>query len=454
MVERSSSHKSDGRQSSTGHSAHSTRLNSLAFDSRSPALENQANTGPPPGYLLLGPLPCIMRCWLDDNFSNDALLYAAICTGSFTSMISSRLARRHGIIKQIPDREGGSVTLQVFFPEATVQQASSRPLNLIPQVPSISIDFEIVDLPQDLYSLQVVIGSDILRSKSAELSFSQDRMVIFDDERNKLAVPLVRPENPSVFRSLRTVPLSNVHLPTDSRSSGLTNDPRPNSASSDNAAQAQAQQTQQPEAYAGTESRNDEQNTKTLPGNEIVKAPLTIASKRGESPIQDAAAGSGPTTARRIDDSQSREFANGAGTSTPMKETQAGMWGSWRKDSNQHPSSESTFSSVASSSNYQRPGRGKGMKVLKPARSATSRSISSTQTSSTVEQSPLRWQDPPPLRSAGLNTAETPEARTPDSPGRSFSNEPRASFSSIGKAKTANPVGGASAFGWLNSGHK
>ena len=453
MVERSSSHKSDGRQSSTGHSAHSTRLNSLAFDTRSPAPENQVSAGPPPGLFLLGPLPCIMRCWLDNKFSNDALLYAAVCTGSYTSMISSRLARRYGMIKQPAERGRGRVNLQVFLPEATVQQASSRPLNLIPQVPSLSIEFEVFELPDDVETLQVIIGSDVLRSKSAELSFSQDRMIIYDDERNKLAVPLVRPENTSVFQDLRTAPVALFYLTPDDRAQ-RTAAASTRVAHVTKTAKDESQQRTEPNSILQPEGRNKAQESRNSPASKNTN-PLAIVTAEQSIPNPPeglVTAGSGAQ--RRPEDALNREPLNGVGSSTPTKESQAGMWGSWRRDSNQPPSSDSTFSSIASSSNYQRPGRGKGMKVLKPARSGTSRSVSSTQNTSGIEQTPSKWQDPAP-RSAGLNVAESPETRTPDSPRRSFSSEPRASFSSLGgKPRTANPVGGASAFGWLNSGQK
>ena len=453
MVERSSSHKSEGRQSSTGQSAHSTRLNSLALNPRSPALENQVDVGPPPGLFLLGPLPCIIRCWLDENFSNDTLLYAAVCTGSYTSMISTRLAHKYGIIKQRTGQEQSRVTLQVFLPEATVQQTSPRPLNLIPQVPSLSIDFEVFDLPDSINSLQVIIGSDILRSKSAELSFSQDRLVIFDDERNKLAVPLVRPENSSTFQILRTVPTVIPQASTEVRGQGVPSSSLNNSSSGIEARKLKQSASQQ-EVLPTAAQRAEGQGTGTAPDNNTAKLAIATAPRNGQTVSQGNITDPDSPVPKRYDDTQSNQSSNGAGSGTPTREAQASTWGLWRRDSNQPPSSDSTFSSVASSSTYQRPGRGKGMKVLKPARSVTSRSISTTPTSSNPDQTSSRWQDAP-LRTSGFNAVESQEIKTLDSPRRSFSSDTRVSFSSVGgKARTANPVGGASAFGWLNSGQK
>ena len=451
MVERSSSHKSDGRQSSMGHSTHSTRLNSLAFDSRSPALETQSGVGPPPGLFLLGPLPCIMRCWLDNKFSNEALLYAAICSGSYTSMISSQLAQRYGLIKYSNDQTRGKVTLQVFLPEATVQQSSSRPLNLIPQVPSLSIDFEVFDLPNTVETLQVIIGSDVLRSKSAELSFSQDRMVIYDDERNKLAVPLVRPEKAATFQDLRTAPF--VSLQSSPETQPEHGRPLEQGPVLTNHVKSSAPPPERPTVRPPAEGKDSEQDAKGLVGK-LVRQSSPNALEQISAPPQDSLSSTSSATSKRAEEREARDVANGVGLITPTKVSQAGMWGSWRRDSNQTPSSDTTFSSIASSSNYQRPSRGKGMKVLKPARSGTSRSISSMQNTPNVEQAALRWQEPPP-RSAGLSTGDSPDIKTPDSPRRSFSSEPKSSASSLAvKPRTANPVGGASAFGWLNSGQK
>ncbi|MCJ1334333.1 hypothetical protein MMC10_011042 [Thelotrema lepadinum] len=450
MVERSSSHKSEGRQSSTGHSAHSTRLNSLAFDPRSPALDNPGSIGPPPGLLLLGPLPSIIRCWLDENFSNDALLYAAVCTGSCTSMISSRLAHRFGIVKQRSDRERGKVTLQVYLPEATVQHASSRPLNLIPQVPSISIDFEVFDLSDDVNALQVIIGSDILRSKSAELSFSQDKMMIFDDERNKLAIPLVRPENSSSFQTLRTTPTSTLQISLEHPSQGISG-----FSSLDSTTKTLEQSEARSGPLSATKSHPGEQDNNMSASEKATRSSLPSTTESGRIVTRDGLVSSDSPGIQHHDDNQTKEPSNGASLGTPAKEGQTGMWGSWRRDANQPIPSDSTFSSVASGSSYQRPGRGKGMKVLKPARSGTSRSVSTTPNSSNPEQMLPRSQDPP-IRTVNSTAVESPESKTPDSPQRSFSGEPRASFSSVsgGKPRTANPVGGASAFGWLNSAQK
>ena len=445
MVERSSSHKSDGRQSSTGHS---TRLNSLAFGSRSPALEGATNVGPPPGLFLLGPLPSIIRCWLDKNFSNDALLYAAVCTGSCTSMISSRLAHRFSVLRSSNNSVPRKVSLRVYFPEATIHQSSSRALDLIPQVPAITTEFEVFESSNDTESLQIIIGSDTLRAKSSELSFSQERMTIFDDEHNKLTIPLVRPENPGTFQTLRTV-----------------------SSSSTTATSGKGNTTQIAErSYPGVRHDIESHEHHAAPS----KLSLDTAGIRDE-PIQDqlfeehskhlsvaslgranAPSNQGifdtSSTTRFSDDSTPQETGNGIRSATPTREKEANMSGPWRRESSQTPVSDSTFSSIASNSTYQKPGRGKGMKILKPARSNTFRSMSSGQPLSAAEPTPSRWQDLA-ARGTVANGTESSGNQSLDSPRRSFSSDTKPSLpGSGGKSRSANPIGGASAFGRLNSG--
>ena len=56
-----------------------------------------------PGLLVLGSVPSIIRCWLNDNFKHDSLLYAAVCTGSHGSYLDERLVTQLGYSSQIRD---------------------------------------------------------------------------------------------------------------------------------------------------------------------------------------------------------------------------------------------------------------------------------------------------------------------------------------------------------------
>ena len=115
LTERSLSHKSEGRQSST----HSARASSTGVESRPLSatvpsfIPSTLPLEPPPGLFILGPVPSIIRCWLDTNFSNDSLLYAAVCTGSYKSIISTRLLRSLEYQSQITLNQEGLDTIKL-----------------------------------------------------------------------------------------------------------------------------------------------------------------------------------------------------------------------------------------------------------------------------------------------------------------------------------------------------
>lgn len=166
---------------------------------------------PPPGLFILGSVPSIIRCWLTTNFSHNALLYADVCTGSQRSVLDFSLVKELGLVDQIQKDQTGrqSIRLPIYLPEAIVTQPSSRSNSPAPQLPTLTADFEIVGHPQRSNSVQkkairVFIGSDTLRSHNADILFSQNLMTLYGDDRNKLSVPFVRPEDESTFKNLCT----------------------------------------------------------------------------------------------------------------------------------------------------------------------------------------------------------------------------------------------------------
>ncbi|KAF2763298.1 UCH-domain-containing protein [Pseudovirgaria hyperparasitica] len=213
MSERTYSHKSDGRQSSTGHSVHSAtsgRANSLGLDT---SYGNQNTVSPletpglAPGLFILGPVPAIIRCWLTTNFKHDSLLYAAVCTGSYTSFLDSRLIHSLGFQDHVEVNDEGvsKVRLAVYLPEAIQYPVSSRLASPAPQIPSFTVTFTLVSSPEpetDSKAIQIFLGSDVLRAHNADVLFSSNTMTMFDDERSKLSIPLVRPENEQAFNTL------------------------------------------------------------------------------------------------------------------------------------------------------------------------------------------------------------------------------------------------------------
>ena len=448
MTERSSSHKSDGRQSAMSHSNHSARLNSLGFEGRSSALGTPVSIGPPPGLFHLGPLPSIIRCWLDDNFTNDSLLYAAICTGSYKSVLASRLVHRLGLDNQLADRQGEpKLKIQVYLPEATIQHLSTRSGSPAPQLPSITVDFAIQDIPDDAESIQIFIGSDVLRAKNADILFSQERLTMFDDDRNKLTIPLVRPENAAMFQNLVTV-----------------NKPPPNIIDTTNPPHSdylQAASTSglldrsEPEENRNGSSQQLAQHTDTK-----IPPPFGRAySPLGTTNRQPSVIGEGRTSIIVPEDRQNSQISaseiqtngptsvtEGTAPDTASRTETGNTWGSWRRDSTQPVRPDSSFSSVASNTGYQRAGRGRGMKVLKPSRSSTSSRSAST------AQAPMGFDSAPGRSSESSTRISHAGPHAPEPPRRSFSSEAKSLLQPVtNKTRSANPVGGASAFGWLNS---
>ncbi|KAI9874666.1 MAG: hypothetical protein M1830_009429 [Pleopsidium flavum] len=455
MVERSSSHKSDGRQSSAGQSTHSARTNSLGLETSNllgrAGITTDMPLGPPPGLFILGAVPSIIRCWLDTNFSNETLHYAAVCTGSYKSYLNPYSVSRLGLEQQVNTDENGTerIKMPVYLPEATVQRmTSSRSNSPTPQLPALTIDFIVQDVQPEGKAIQVLLGSDVLRAHNADILFSQDRLTLFDDTRNKLSIPLVRPEDATLYNKLITC-------------------------------------AQIPEIGGVIRNGERRQHTAGLPSNESafvnggpssttgldlithsVSSPAITASSE-TSVIGDRRKSAGSREpgddASALSRDDRSEPSNGPGntsiTGTPTRTESGNIWGSWRRDSTQNFRPDmATSSNTTTGSGYQRAGRGRGMKVLKPAKSGTtssSRSFSATQPATGFDAAPPRFAD------AGRRGSQTAKSDDKDdqpvAPRISFSGEakalagPRELQSVTNKPRSTNPIGGASAFGWLNS---
>ena len=438
LGERSLSHKSDGRQSST----HSGRASSIGNDSRplsataAPFNSLALTSGPPAGLFILGPVPSIIRCWLDTTFSNDSLLYAAVCTGSYKSTIHEKLLRKLGFQDKITsNREGHQIIkLPVYLPEATIQQSSSRSASPAPQLPTLTTDFVVQQASSANDTIDIILGCDVLRFRNADIHFSLDRLTILDDERNKVSVPLVRPENAGLFQDLQTT-----------------------------ATPVQASQSSLPSHLQGVaESENDVKEGQSIDKNAIPADGVPSAGPQTQgfsSPVLSASTieevkeeGSKPTSFAASFmkvDGELEEFettTNGRTPDTSAKSDTGGIWGSWRRDSGGSNRADSSFAGAASVSGYQRASRGRGMKVLKPARLNTSRTPSLPQPTGFDAMPPRNGDNSKLGASRRENQSPTGNDR------RSPSMESKPPLTS--KPSSSNPVGGASAFGWLNSGQK
>jgi hypothetical protein len=446
MTERTSSHKSEGKQSSTGQSTHSVRAGSFVLESRplSATVAPFVPLGPPPGLFILGPVPSIIRCWLDTKFSNESLLYAAVCTGSYRSALDVQLVTRLGIGGQVAVNRRGERVLKipVYLPEATIQQPSSRNSSPAPRLPTLTVEFLVQTLPSKADAIQVFLGCDVLRAQSADILFSLDRMTLFDDERNKVAVPLVRPENAVAFQNLHTSNLDIDMLKDAASANSLVVAPSPSSV-----------EGQPVEAKLAVGSKIEDQGSeglKTQPSSLADPTPLSSSpSVIGEArkPAEDAELSDKVLPAQGTPVTlDTATITNGNTLEVATKSDGANIWGSWRRDAVQNGRSESA-SGTSTISGYQRAGRGRGMKVLKPARLNTSRSSSINQGAGGFEAGSLRTGD----SGKGAQTTVT-EILQGTATDKSMAGDVRAPLQSLtNKPRSANPVGGASAFPWLNS---
>jgi hypothetical protein len=385
LLERTFSHQSDGRLSSSGHSHHSVRTNSLRLNTRLPGTTPiESPLIPPPGLFLLGPVPSIVRCWLTDNFTNSSLLYAAVCSGSYVSTLSLSMVRNANMENMIVREDDVQyIKLPLYLPEALIHPSSSRPGTPTHQVPAVTIRFVVRDTEVGNNAIQIIIGSDVMRAHNADILFSQDKLVMVDDEHNRVSVPLVRPEQDSVFKSLCTSP--------GTLNSGDSLGPPTNGQSS--------------VGIIGRPSNLQQKVTPAIPSAHQPGKENNDPEKHQLQNNQAQAQGSAST----------RPAAAHASTSEPAKTDGIPPWSSWRRDNKK-----------TTATAPQKPTEKREMKVFRTGKS-TSRANSTTSSSAPGTANPEQAD-----KSSLLNNS-TSQATTPSD-----------------KNGAANPVGGASAFGWLN----
>lgn len=431
LIERTYSHKSDGRQSSAGHSVHSatSRANSLGIDT----LNAIAGEGPAtnPGLFVLGTCPAIVRCWLTTKFKNDSLLYAAVCTGSHESSLTRELVRKLGFSDRIERDEAGfeRVKISLYLPEATVRTASVRSSSPESQLPSITVKFTVNshEAEADDKTIRVFIGSDVLRTHNADLLFSSNTLSIYDDDGAKLSVPLVRPENESTFRSLRvtSTSTSNKILSTVDASKDTNGTQAIHPTSEE---ETKSPETSKPQLASPTHSYAASAGTKEERGHfgDSSRPQFPVISTTREAAIQP--------------DLSSPPSKNG---SSPA------IWTSWRREPEKSASSPTSDSNWGKAPvTYQR--REQGIKVLRPLKStSTPRSLSITQSTS----SPLGTQAQSRFFEDGKRrvSGEGFDNGTVKRHGSGVNaNAGSVKEGSIGRPAGTNPVGGASAFSWLS----
>lgn len=418
LSERSLSHRSDGRPAASGFG----RTNSFGFESSRllGSIHNspRVSGNPPPGFFVLGPCPSIIRCWLTESFSNSSLLYAAICTGSSVSTVNLSLVSKLDLTNSIfEDGESRAIRLPVYLTEAKFHCPTTvRSASPVPPIPTLMIKFMVDEQPVVDSAIQIILGSDVLRAHNADILFSQDKMMIFDEERNQLSIPLCRPEDDASFKYLCTMsrnPSSSIEpvLPPPASPVGVIG---------------------RPERLNSTHGIG---SPTTAPSSSVVSATPSEPgdTRRLDQPTE-------PATRSSLDLSQSRPAEDSKSTTgseksftTPMSKSGPGVWStSWRSVSSNTPND----SSSKPSSTYARPSSSRPMKILRPAKTMANatRNPSSPMTPSNGTED----------TSGRSNEAEKPSSQTES--GR----ELKATQATL--TTKPNPVGSGTAFGWLNPG--
>lgn len=460
MMERTLSHKSDGRHSSAGHSVHSHhsvasgRASSLGLDTNYAGGDDDSSsfeiTGPPVSLYVLGTVPSIVRCWLTTNFAHGTLLYADICTGSQKSVVDSSLLKELDLLDEVERDADGvyRIRLNVYLAEAVATRQESRNGTSTGAVPSMAVAFEITGNEQsgvsgDRKGIRIYIGSDALRSHSADILFSQNTMVLFGNEQERLRVPFVRPEDENAFRHIYTTsitpekPKLNANATPfvlrDARTSNNGGVVAPSPGT-----QLDKGEPERPISPVGLDSeshKSEERQATSEHGGDIDNhgrdGNFSETSGRDESSISES----------------SRRESSSIST---------GIWGSWRQGAGAGP--EGTHRETGPLSGYQPAGRsGRNMKVLKPLKSSSN----SARTGAAYEP-PL----PPKSSSEGRRKSQV-SLNGESGAGAGAVNrwDVKRSVSSGAELKTqsanqenqkgatlprsANPVGVASAFSWM-----
>ncbi|KAK2070297.1 hypothetical protein P8C59_004803 [Phyllachora maydis] len=490
MMERSMSHKSDGRHSSAGHSAHSGlsgRASSLGLDTNFAIGGHEDESPldipePPPGFYFLGSAPSIIRCWLSTEFTSGKLLYAVVCTGSQKSTVEYSLLKELKLANTMHREVDGiyRVTLPVFLAEASVTQSNSRSASPVPQLPSIMTSFEVTgpDVPESppdaKKSIRVFIGSSTLRQHSADLLLSQNIMTLYGSDRDKLSVPFVRPEDDSTFLHLATTnlvpekPKLNAAAPEFVLSEVAR---KPTAGMGDKAAPAHVKTSESgsqgplsPTSQSSQRSKTAEPSVNSDSGGEREKqAPETTSSS------EEGAA------AARVPPAQ--EESASAETAARREASSTAMRIPWRQTA--MANSEGGQREGSALGGYQAPSRAGRMKILKPSKpgiaslmrtgagyepAAASRSSSEFrrkkapggagsqgENRTAHGASTLRWGDG--KRSVSAASAAAMGAGDWSRSSAVANTTEAAKPTPLGKS-TNNPLGSASAFSWIDHGGK
>ncbi|XWW96963.1 hypothetical protein V2A60_004943 [Cordyceps javanica] len=433
FMERTLSHKSDGRHSSAGHSVHSHhsvasgRASSVGPDTGGD--DDDSSFGilePSISLFVLGSVPSIIRCWLTTNFAHRTLLYADVCSGSQRSTISYSLLEELNLVEEIDKDVDGicRARLQVYFAEAVVTRRGRSSEGSEGLVPSMTVAFEIAEPSQTT----TTTGDHIL--------FSQNTMVLYGNDRDRLRVPFVRPEDDEVFRHISTANM----LPEKQKL---------------NATAAPFVLTEKPDM-------NGQQTHSHLPGT--LGDDADVAEPTSPIVVHTRGRRRGSTRSRRStnENKHTRDSSHGGalsgkedatGSESSRRESSAGIWGSWR-----HGPSGGHEKDAAPISGYQpAPTRGsRGMKALKPGKSSSSAKTGAAYEAPLPSRSDGRRKSQASVGGEitnGSNKRDAKRSVSATSEARSHASTRDKSVAPPG-SRGANPVGVASAFSWMTPGGK
>lgn len=480
MTERSLSHKSDGRHSSAGHSVHSApsgRTSSLGLDTTF-LIGGQGDESPldipepPPGLFILGTVPSIIRCWLNQNFSHGALLYAVVSTGSQKSHLDYSLVKELGLEGQMQRNGNGShsIRLPVYLPEAVITQPSSRANSPAPQLPTLTATFEVstavqAPTPERTNAIRVFLGSDTLRAHSADLLLSRNLMTLYGDDKTKVSVPFVRPEDENLFRHLCTTNVTpeKVELkatapeftPVNHQIKGVSLD-NVNLGGRDRdkvSTETQENGTSMSSGIDLLQGSNYEPAAR-IPNSSVDG--VSPSDKKGTptfEPPEDHPADSDGHGIQSDISHNNRRLSEVPSTTSDRQEPSGGIWGSWRMGSVSKEDVEA--SRETASGGYQRANRGgRSMKVLKPSKvTQNTRSTSGARTGLANEAPTQRISGDSRRKSQGGASDSHTGSRWESK--RDILDEkvpPKEIRPNSNAARSSNPVGGASAFAWMNQG--
>jgi ubiquitin carboxyl-terminal hydrolase 4/11/15 len=357
------------------------------------------------------------------------MLYAAVCSGSYASFLDLRLVNKlcfQDHVTEIDDNRR-VIKLPMYLPEAVPVSASSHSSSPAPQLPSLTVEFIVIENQNDQTdskAIQIFLGSDMLRAHNADVLLSSNQLTLYDDDRSKLRIPLVRPEDEHTFKSLYIT--SGSHNNTQRQLEVEKPTPLPLNLSNALTVERASRSAAAPAKPTGSTTTSGSEDG-SVGRQSLERRPLL-----------------GLSTSSRPETKDAHESSPGAAAARAC--SSPAIWSNWRRDTEKTGSTDWANAGKTPAPTYQR--RDTGIKVLKKP-GARTLSTSIPQVSSPSVSSQSRFFDD------GKRREDVPDEGEGSVPPlkRSVSGEkPKENTPALTKNRPTNPVGGASAFPWLNTG--